>query len=47
MTNSNYVKYLRIVNWAQARYTPARGDTSFNTRRYNAIVVAAMHKYHS
>lgn len=42
---TNYQRYLKIVTWAQDRYRPLRGDTSFATRRYNAIVVAAWHKY--
>lgn len=41
----NYSKYRRIVEWAAARYQPRRGDTSLATRTYNAIVVAAQHRY--
>ena len=45
MTNRQH--YLRIVNWAAARYQPRRSLTPDHepTRRYRAIVVAAMHRY--
>ena len=40
-------RYMSIVNWAAARYQPRRSLTPDHepTRRYRAVVVAAMHRY--
>jgi len=44
---SDRQKYLRLVKWASARYQPRRSlvPDHVGTRRYRAIVVAAMHRY--
>ena len=44
MINSR-AKYIKLVEWAKSRYNPKRGDKSLNTRSYNAIIIAAEHKY--
>jgi hypothetical protein len=44
---SDRQKYIRLVEWASARYQPRRSlvPDHVGTRRYRAIVVAAMHRY--
>jgi len=44
---SDRQKYLRLVEWASSRYQPRRSlvPDHVGTRRYRAIVVAAMHRY--
>jgi hypothetical protein len=40
-------QYIKIINWAEARYNPERKlPITTNTSKYNSIVLAASRRYH-